>query len=640
MRSPEKIFTETNYFSSLDVHFSRFISRLAKDDSPELGLAAALVSQGTGQGNACLDLAALAGLPLPPASGHENQPGITTAIICPALPDWLAGLRQSGVVGEPGAALPLILDLQNRLYLHRYWEYEKTVAEYLKSQDRCLADDLDLPLLAAGLRRLFPAAAGQETDWQMIAATAALLRPFCVITGGPGTGKSSTVTKIIALLLEQAGSNKTLRVRLAAPTGKAAGRLQETISREKEKLSVSEKVLAGIPAQASTLHRLLGSIAGSPYFRFNDSRPLDADVVIVDEASMMDLPLLAKLLMAMPATARLILLGDRHQLSSVEPGAVLADICHPDFLARFSGQFSELLCRLGISADLAPGPAVQTPGLADMKPASFPDSLVELRRTYRFSPASGIQKLSLAVKLGDPALVFDVLNDESLPDVSWQETPSPKDIGARLREKFDRLLQDLLQADSPDRAFAVLNSFRILCALRQGPYGALAVNKSLEEIIAGQGGSKHFAAAGGPLRSDFRGRPLMITRNSYSLQLYNGDVGIMLPDHETADRLLVFFPDLAGGFRKLHPLRLPPHETVFALTVHKSQGSEFDSVLLILPDSYSPVLARELIYTAVTRARKNVEIWSGQELLKAAVAAQAHRHSGLRDAIWGGPPAG
>jgi exodeoxyribonuclease V alpha subunit len=448
-----------------------------------------------------------------------------------------------------------------------------------------------------------------------VAAFAAARRKFCVITGGPGTGKTTTVAKILALLMEQSGNQK-LRAALVSPTGKGAARLQEAMKKAKENLACEESVKALVPEDASTIHRLLGPAPGSPYFRFNAQNHLPVDAVVVDEASMVDLALMSKLTQALPPQARFILLGDKDQLSSVEAGAVLGDICdtgqsHP-FSKTFCAEIQETTGYEIKGAKAAPG---------------MSDSIVQLTRSYRFGEASGIASASRSVNEGDADAALKILQDIRRGDLRWSSVPSPKSLPRALKDRGLEEFHYLFQRSDPQKAFEQLDRFRILCALRQGPYGVHAVNLLVEHLLRGQK----------LIRGDgrwYRGRPVLITQNDYNLHLYNGDIGLAMPDPGANGELRVFFKASDGALRALHPVRLPEHETVYALTVHKSQGSEFDRLLLILPDQDSPVLTRELIYTGITRARHGVEVWGNENVFRDAVGRRTTRVSGLRDALW------
>jgi exodeoxyribonuclease V alpha subunit len=621
----KNILADPELFSSLDRHFAMFMERMAKMPSPATALAAALVSRRTGEGNICLDLAAQAGKPL----RRESPETGWDAYVCPDLAAWTDQLLQSGVVGPGEGDTPLVLDSGNRLYLRRYWQYENAIIRFIRERAVPFVDDLDLSRLGKDLEKLFPFHPPGETDWQKVAAVAAVTRSFTVISGGPGTGKTTTVSRILALLNGQYGGSRQLRLLLGAPTGKAASRLQQAIAASGLLQNGAE------PPQATTLHRMLGYLPNSPYFRHNAANPLAADVIVIDEVSMVDLPLLAKLMQAVPADARLILLGDRHQLSSVQPGSVLGDICRAEVMPRFSPEFCRLILELT-------GNSLEVSSFTGMQPASpsLQDSFVELLQNYRFSPESDIARLSMAVQKGDGDGARDILLQAADGSIGWSEIRGAAELEKRLLEAPGvSHFVELQQPPDPDSCFALLDGFRILCALRKGPFGMEEVNAVFEENLAG-GVSDGYAKlqaglppGAGPLPTV---RPFMVTRNDYNLQLFNGDVGIMLPGPEDQLSRRAFFRAPNGVLREVSPALLPGHETVFAMTVHKSQGSEFSRVLLILPDQDTPLLTRELLYTAITRARDRVDIWGSKAIFTAAVKRQIERTSGLAEGLWGG----
>ena len=596
--------------SELDVRFGRFTTRLSGKEDEDLFLAAALVSHLQGEGHICLDLSTHAAKPL-----LEDT---ADSVTCPKLSTWRKTVEASPVVGRPGDFRPLILD-GSRLYLYRYWNYERRLADILK--ERMGNDNLKInkSLLKDGLKRLFPGGKKGETDWQKVAAFTSLTKRFCVISGGPGTGKTTTVAGILALLKEQAGSER-LRIALAAPTGKAAARLQETIKNAKEKLNCREEVKAAIIEEASTLHRLLGTVRDSPYFRFNAKNPLPAEVVVIDESSMVDLALLSKLVQAVPAEARLILLGDKDQLASVEAGAVLGDICDTGSVHGFSRPFRDAFKEIA-GQDMEGRPL----GGNDPRPG---DCIIQLQKNYRFGDKSGINAVSRAVNEGDSASSIHLLKEGSYQDIQWQVLPRPDALPRALRDRIVNGYSGYLKAAEPGEIFSLFNRFRILCALREGPYGVYALNLLVEQILREEGLIKRDSRW-------YRGRPVLVTRNDYNLKLFNGDVGIILPDPAVQNEPRAFFQAADGTLRKFPPLRLPEHETVYAMTVHKSQGSEFDQVLFLMTDRMVPILTRELVYTAITRAREKVEVWGREEVFHDAVSKRIERTSGLREALWG-----
>ncbi|MFH1481493.1 MAG: exodeoxyribonuclease V subunit alpha, partial [Pseudomonadota bacterium] len=510
----------------------------------------------------------------------------------------------------PGQFRPLILDSRSRLYLYRYWDYQNRLSELIRSRVNQGIGPADMMTLKERLNRLFPDDGKEEIDWQRVAALIAFKKSFCIISGGPGTGKTTTVAKILVLLLEQA-SPERLRIALTAPTGKAAARLKEALKRAKTEVNCQEELKEAIPEETSTIHRLLGSIPGSPRFQYNAQNRLPIDVVVVDEASMVDLALMSKLIQAIPDKAKLILLGDKDQLASVEAGSVLGDICDRNNNHGFSRVFWQ-----GIK-DVTEWDIPKGAILRDRE--GIHDCIVQLQKNYRFGKKSGIYTVSRAVNSGDSDQAFSFLQDEQYRDIHWNGIPSPRAL--------EKALRDVILKEYGDQMGGSFERFRVLCALREGPYGVIALNRMIEKILKDKGVIK-------PETGWYAGRPIMITKNDYNLQLFNGDLGMTLPDPMEKDNLRVFFQSFNKTPRTFHPLRLPDHETVYAMTVHKSQGSEFDRVMLFLSDRDSPVLTRELVYTGITRARKQVHVWGSQKVFRLALSRRIQRASGLRDALW------
>jgi len=595
--------------SHIDRYFADFICREAGDTSPVLKLLVSLTSNAVGNGNICLDLGDYAGSDVR-VDGEDE--------CVPSMEELRRYFHDLPVVGKPGDFRPLVLDGNDRLYLYRYWNYEQQLARVILDKSAGTCAGIDETILSDGLRRLFSVKSGDETDWQKVAAVAAVRKRFAVISGGPGTGKTSTVVKILALLIEQA-KESPLRIALAAPTGKAAARLKESIRLMKEKLDCAEDVKDRIPDAVTTIHRLLGAIGNSIRFRFSKENLLPFDAVVIDEASMVALPLMAKLATALKPEAKLILLGDRDQLSSVEAGAVLGDICGGSRPEPFSQVFADFVEKVAKETILIEATGTSLPPLQD--------SLVVLKKNYRFGENSGIGEVSRAINAGKGDEAVSLLQGDRCKDIAWRSLPKASDMKKSLVGEVVDGYGRYLAAQSPAEALASFDSFRILCALRQGIHGVAGINGLVEEILAEKGLID-------PRSRWYPGRPVMVTANDYGLKLFNGDVGIVLPDPESDDHPRVFFAAPDGGVRSISPLRLPAHETVYAMTVHKSQGSEFNRVLLLLPDSDSQVLTRELIYTGITRAKANVEIWGTEEVFLTAVSRRIDRKSGLRDALW------
>jgi exodeoxyribonuclease V alpha subunit len=595
--------------SMLDRHFASFICAESDGAPPPLKQVVSLASNAVGNGNICLNLADIAGRDIR-IDGEE--------FTVPPFEELRASLLKSAVVGYPGDYRPLVLDGEGRFYLYRYWKYERDLARVILEKAASPCTVIDAALLGEGFDRLFPGATGEGTDWQMVAALAAVRKSFCVISGGPGTGKTSTVVKILALLLEQA-EGEPFRIALAAPTGKAAARLKESVGRMKSELDCAAAVKEQIPSEVSTIHRLLGPVAGSVRFRYCAENTLPFDAVIVDEASMVALPLMAKLATALKPKARLILLGDRDQLASVEAGAVLGDICGGDRVAPVSAEFAALFASLA---------GVGIPAASTVEPVPpLSDALVILKKNYRFRADSGIGAVGKAVNAGNGAEAVALLKTAAGSGIVWHEMPNPDGVKKALAEAIVSGYGAYLAAGTAAEALARFDAFRVLCALRKGPYGVAGINALVEEILVGKGLID-------PRNRWYRGRPVLITVNDYNLKLFNGDVGIIFPDPEAEGNPRVWFPADDGGIRKVSPLRLPAHETVFAMTIHKSQGSEFDRVLMLLPDHDSMALTRELIYTGITRAKQEVAVWGNEAVFVTAVSRKISRKSGLREALW------
>lgn len=587
----------------LDLHFARFLLQQAAQGDIRLGLAAALTSAARSEGHVCLHMASWADTTLLPGTPDECS--------LPPLDEWRNALLQSDVVGRPGAWQPLILDHRDRLYLHRYWDYEQRVGRHLLKRGSA-AEAVDEERLAKGLAELFkPAQEAGQVDWQKIAAATAVLQRLCVVSGGPGTGKTSTVVRILALLRQQPGGDE-LRIALAAPTGMAASRLQQSIGGSKGQLPLSAEAKEALPEEAVTLHRLLGVRGGG--FLHHRKNPLPLDLLVLDEASMVDVSLMAQLLEALPEQARLILLGDRDQLASVEAGAVLGDICQgcEGAGAALTGRLRKLTGEpLAVASD-SHGP--------------LRDQVVILRRSYRFGPRSAIGQLAAAVNGGQVERAEQLLSAAGEgAEIAWPRL----DAAAFAAQRYTQLFERLEAGAATEELFEILRGFRLLCALRGGPQGVERMNQEITRHLLQLGKIRRE-------REWYPGRPVMLTRNDYSLGLYNGDVGVVTPHPDDPRQLAAAFAAADGTTRWVAPARLPACETVYAMTIHKSQGSEFDEVLLQLPEQTAPILCRELIYTAVTRARHRFSLVGPPGVFRQALGDTLDRHSGLVDLLRAG----
>ncbi|MBF0278567.1 MAG: exodeoxyribonuclease V subunit alpha [SAR324 cluster bacterium] len=587
----KQIFRSANY-NPLDHYFASRLLQLADSESLELYLAGGLTSHQASKGHVCLDLEKFCSQKLEWQDSQDQLQSMTL----PGLEEWKQKLQNESVVGLPEENTPLIIDShrgQTLLYLNRYWHYEQNLASSIldRAQQPVILDEI---LLQEGLQRLFPPQ-NQEKNLQRSAVEIALQHQFCIISGGPGTGKTSVVIKILSLLIQQA-KGADIHIALTAPTGKAAARLKESVVNGKQELlnsnHLSREEGQRIPESASTIHRLLGVQKNSVYFKNNHEHPLSLDCLVVDEASMVDLALMSKLLDALPAKTRLILLGDKNQLSSVEAGSVLGDLCE-----EFEG-----------------------------KSASLEQCIIHLQKSHRFDDTKGVGLLSREINQNSDQRAWEILENRDR-GVTRNPLPVPSALKERLKkEVLEKYRSYLVTVHGKDAAaaFKAFKSFMVLSATRRGLFGSNNINRVIENLLREENLIPQETVW-------FPGRPIMITRNDYNLNLYNGDIGIILTDPQD-NRLRTFF-ESDGGFRRIAPARLPEHETVFAMTIHKSQGSEFDEILLILPEPGSEPFGRELIYTGVTRSRNAVNIWTEEKIFKSTVQKRCERSSGLKDKL-------
>ena len=511
-------------FSRIDIHFARFILDFSNDQDPDIFLAAALVSRATANGDICLDLDSMSETVL-----IEKQAG-QDPIFYPPVEKWRPKLEAHPTVGKPGQRCPLIIDNHNRLYLYRYWEYENKLS--LSIRDRASRELADFNPLGvnATLNRLFPATDG-GLDWQKVAAVIGLLKGFSVITGGPGSGKTHAIAGILALIVACTDDPK-LNIYLTAPTGKAAARLGESILRVKEHLDCSRSIKEAIPGDVFTIHRLLKPIPGTPYFHHNSDHLLPADVVVVDEASMVDLALMSKLLQACPPNARILVTGDKDQLASVQAGSVLGDLCDRQVIHGFSKSFLKQIVKFS-------GIAMENFTQRPEDGSGLPDCICELQNNYRFSSQSGIGGISRAINRGDNIKSMALLKNSDETGVEWVEINTPNELQNQLTPTIIDGYKKYVTIKDPVSAMDAFNEFKILCALNIGPYGAGSVNNLAEQVLRQKKLIGNKPAESHPW---YRGRPVMITRNDYNLGLFNGDIGITLPDPEASaeDHLCLF----------------------------------------------------------------------------------------------------
>ena len=648
------------WLRALDAAFAAFLAREEPAAPPLLILAAALASHQLGRGHACLDLAHTLNDPgfalsLPPegaADSAEPVPLPAEVLDGVSLADWQQALRYPPLVGDGAGDTPLV-GVGTRLYLRRYWQYEQSVRAGI---DARLAAPPALPedALRAALGVLFPPAErGPKPDWQKLACALAARSAFAIVTGGPGTGKTTTVVRLLAVLqaLAIAGpAARALRIRLAAPTGKAAARLNESIAGAVANLVLTglpdgEAVREAIPVEVTTLHRLLGSRPDTRHFRHHAGNPLPVDVLVVDEASMVDLEMMAAVLAALPPGARLVLLGDKDQLASVEAGAVLGELCRCAQDGHYSADTVAWLA--GVTGEQV--------GTELVDPAGRPidQAVAMLRHSYRFGGDSGIGQLAAAVNAGSgdgvrralahghadlTRLALAEVGEGALRRLVIDGIPGAKESPQGYRHYLE-VVRDRRPPAGTDQAgidawarevLAAHGQFQLLCALRRGPWGVEGLNRRIA-------GWLHEAGLIGAAEGWYAGRPVLVTRNDYGLGLMNGDIGITLalPGPDGDGPLRVAFPagDGSGGIKWVQPSRLQALETVYALTVHKSQGSEFTHTAMALPERLNPILTRELVYTGITRAKRwfsLVEAGSAA-VLEQAVGRRVLRLSGLME---------
>ena len=599
------------HLRTLDHALAQSLRRLDRDTPDAVLAAAALASLAVAKGHAGVRLGAADAL-------------VEAEIAWPDADAWTRQLAASRWVDTPDDATavadphaPLVLE-GGLLYLRRYREYERALALGLQRIATQPVPEAGIEPLALLFARLFPQAT--HDDRQARAAALALRHALLLVTGGPGTGKTTTTARLLVLLVAQAlhAGRASPRIALAAPTGRAAERMAESVRQAVQALAASgvdADLLAALPTSGTTLHRLLGTIPDSPRFRHDGDNPLPFDVVVVDEASMIDLPLMAKLVDAVASGTRLVLLGDPDQLPSVEAGDVLAAILgaagEGDAMGRGDADVLRPLL----------GDAGNTSVLAqEGGEARFPGIRVHLQRGWRQSEALDLAPLAAAVREGDADAALAQLRAGTLSNVHFHEG-----LADPLELQRDDLLahfRALGHAATPADALAQSTRLRLLTAVREGPQGARTLNARIERLLAEGGGS------GRAPQGHFQGQLLIVTENSYRHRLFNGDIGVCMRD--AAGTLVAWFPgDDAGHPRAFHPAALPAHESAFAMTVHKAQGSEFDTVWLLLPARGNRVLSRELVYTGITRARRALHVAGSEAVIREALARHAGRWSGL-----------
>ncbi|HET9074709.1 MAG TPA: exodeoxyribonuclease V subunit alpha [Solirubrobacteraceae bacterium] len=638
--APLDVFNRAGILTAADIHVARTLLELAgislegagvDVDAGAVALGTALAVRAPRLGHVVVDLAEVARGAVP-----AGDLGLPEALPWPEPPAWLRALEAADTLvatGEPdpdagadtavGPLRPLRL-VGTRLCLDRYWRQERDLAATLRGLDAQPVRRADsLSAVADLLSRFFP---DPEDHAQRAAAACAALRGLSVVAGGPGTGKTTTVARTVAVLAElaaRAGEPAPL-IALCAPTGRAAARLAQAVLAETAPLELSPAARAALDTLgASTIHRLLGA-RGEGRFTHHRNNPLAHDVVIVDETSMVSLSLISRLLAAVRSDARLVLVGDPDQLSAIEAGAVLRDIVGPAAQAPCFGAGMRAILTRVTGRD--PGPAAVA--------SSFGSGVVVLRRGHRFG--APITAVASAIRDGDATAAQAALETGEGPEstVRWLDLDAAElaerpDAGRELASVVAEAFLPLLEAARAGDAAAALSRLgrlRILCAHREGRYGVRVWTRLVEEWLA--------AASGLSLEGEYPGRPLLLTENDYELRLFNGDSGVVVLDRESVATPVAVF-DHEPGVVAVAPARLAGAQTAYASTIHKSQGSQFDTALVILPEPESRLLSRELLYTAVTRARERLLVLGSPAALAAAVARPVQRATGLSERLWG-----
>ena len=619
-----------------DIHGAATLAHLCGDERPEVLLAAALAVRAPQHGHVCVELANVVGMV---AVGEDAEIDVT-ALPWPDPTAWRTMLSSSPLVRvrpegtpsrdqlQPELDRPLVL-VGDRLYLDRYWRYERRVAAILRKRAERVDENLALDTVREAIDRLLPPG-DERPDRQRLALATAARRRLTVIAGGPGTGKTHTIARLLALLHELARNETgkgSPQVAVAAPTGKAADRLTASLRQAvaDPQFQVSDEVRGRLAElQGSTLHRLLGwTPRSATRFKHDRHHKLPHEVVVVDETSMVDLPLMSKLLEAMRTDATLVLVGDPDQLASVEAGAVLADIVGPsDGALRMSEDHRAALVT-------ATGEPLEPEVVGPARDGGIDDAVVMLGSGRRFRADSGIARLATAIHSGDGDAVVEVLRSGE-GDLDWLEGPGEAadvDDFADIRDRVvdaGRATINAARDSDPGGALEAMDTLRVLCAHRRGRVGVTGwvrlIERWLTEEVDGFDPTDRFHV----------GRPVLVTRNEPRLHLFNGDVGVIV---RAGDDVAVAFQG-SGGVRTFAPSRLEDLETVHAMTIHKSQGSQFAHVVVVMPDATSQILTRELLYTAITRAKDGVTLVGSEAAVRGAVTRRVSRASGLRSTLW------
>ncbi len=592
----EKLVSE-DVVSVLELEFIRFLKQINPDEKQEVLLAAAACVFAQQKGHVCLDFNGWKDEYLFEDSKSEIK--LTDSL----KEKWQEALKESTLVSTGDELQPLVLE-GSRLYLHRYWKYEEELCTWLKQKASTWLE-LEKEHKKAIQSVLPPAKDLFEINWQHVAVQLSFLKDLLVISGGPGTGKTFTVLNIIAAQA-LAHSQQEFRIALAAPTGKASRRLSESIERGKSNLNPGFLSKIDIPDTSLTVHKLLGSDFRGSTFKFNEENHLPYDLIVIDEASMLDINMWVRLIRAIGPNTKLIVLGDKDQLASVEAGSILGDICGGE------NTFSE-----AVTSSIRELQGFDIPVGNSSSPIN--DCVLFLTKSYRFGKNSGIQKFAEAVNASDADKAIAVLKDGQLEGLTWVEPGNEALEGVFKTFVLDHYLE---YSQLPEeQRLPVSNKRKILCALRRGPFGVEYINERAERLI--RRNQKRIDTS-----EWYDGRIVMATRNDSLLKVRNGEIGI----YQKKGEFIEFEGDQPV---RVSAPRLKDYEPAFALTIHKSQGSEFDKAAIILPNQVNTVLSKEILYTAVTRARLSTLIIVKEEILRRIIERSVSRKSGVKQKIWG-----
>ncbi|WP_159714382.1 exodeoxyribonuclease V subunit alpha [Blochmannia endosymbiont of Camponotus nipponensis] len=626
MKDIVKKFLQLELWNSLDIQFSNVLTLPISENNrykkkEALILASATLSANVRSGHVCLPLCLLT----PDRLFQGHYPELTHAIskkLGPlSIEDWQELLLSCSAVSNGSRITPLVLENQ-RLYLYHMWQDECIVAQFFnhKYQSNILKKEKIIYVL----NQLFPINY-TEIDWHKIATAIGITHQRVLISGGPGTGKTSIITKIIAALL-LCNDNNHLNIKITAPTGKAAALLSESFNTTINNIpQLKQLCLCNLPEKATTLHSLLGKQLYKKNIQHNYSNLTHLDLLIIDESSMISLSMLAQVVLALSSKTKVIFFGDQHQLCSVEPGSVFKDMCQ---FANFHYSHKRHQELMDLTGCILPNISYSASSV-HYNYNSIIDGTCILKKNYRFSKSSGINQLANAINSGDYNRTLSLLHSNIYKDLHYIYCAEKENYITMLIKcamAYSSYLQKLQHVKTlTTNILEIFNHYRILCALRDGPFGVIRINYYIEQILNERGLIQVHKSG------NYIGRPIVILRNKPSLGLCNGDVGVLLLNNQ--NKLSAYFLLPHNNIKIIQIYQLPEYETCFAMTIHKAQGSEFQHIAIILPNKHSPVLTRELLYTAVTRARQCLFLYATNHIIIRSITLVTQRHSGLYDKI-------